>query len=163
MGSLLGRWRTDQTLTFCQFGKSLAADLAMPATVWKGYLSFGLVSFPIRLFAAARPESVHFHMLHKPDTSRIKEVWYCAEENKPVEKSEIVKGYEYGRGNYVVLEEDELKKVAPPTAPEEAASKPYGLLLKAMADTQYYAVAKVTMHSREHIVIIRPAEGVFVN
>jgi DNA end-binding protein Ku len=188
MGSLLGRWRTDQTLTFCRFGKSLAADLPMPATVWKGYLSFGLVSFPIRLFAAARPESVHFHMLHKPDTSRIKEVWYCAEENKPVEKSEIVKGYEYGKGKYVVVEEDELKKVAPPTAtameilqfvksdevdplyleksyyvaPEQAASKPYGLLLKAMADTQYYAVAKVTMHSREHIVIIRPAEGTLI-
>jgi DNA end-binding protein Ku len=160
----------------------------MPATVWKGYLSFGLVSFPIRLFAAARPEPLHFHMLHKPDASRIKEVWYCAQENTPVEKSEIVKAYEYSKGKYVVVEEDELKKVAPPSAtameilqfvkadevdpiyfeksyyvgPEEAASKPYGLLLKAMVDTGYYAVAKVAMHSREHIVIIRPAEGTLV-
>ena len=55
----------------------------MPAIVWKGYISFGLVSFPVRLFAAARPESVHFHMLHKKDLSRVKEVWYCAEEDKP--------------------------------------------------------------------------------
>lgn len=156
----------------------------MPATVWKGFLSFGLVSFPIRLFAAARPETVHFHMLHKPDKSRIKEVWYCAEEDKPVDKSEIVKGYEYAKGKYVVVDEAELKKVAPKTAtsmeiqqfvkaeevdplyldksyyvaPEPAGAKPYALLLKAMTDTGFYAVAKVAMHGREHIVIVRPAD-----
>jgi len=157
----------------------------MPATVWKGYLSFGLVSFPIRLYAAARPETIHFHMLHKRDHSRIKEVWYCAEENKPVDKADIVKGYEYTKGKYVIVEDQELKKVAPKTAtameilqfvksaevdplyleksyylaPEESSGKPYGLLRKAMEDTGYYGVAKVTMHSREHIVIIRPLDG----
>src|SRR6201986_4701730 len=88
----------------------------MPATVWKGYLSFGLVSFPVRLFSAARGETVHFHMLHKKDLSRIKEVWYCAEENKPVERSEIVKGYEVSKGEYVTVDDEELKKIAPPTA-----------------------------------------------
>jgi DNA end-binding protein Ku len=154
----------------------------MAATVWKGFLSFGLVSFPIRLFAAARAEAVHFHMLHKKDNSRIREVWYCAEENKPVPKDEIVKGYEYSKGKFVVVDDGELKKVAPPTAttmeilqfvkaadvdpvylersyyvtPEAAAAKPYGLLRKAMSDTGYDAVAKVAMHGREHIVIIRP-------
>jgi DNA end-binding protein Ku len=162
----------------------------MPATVWKGYLSFGLVSFPVRLFAAARAQTVHFHMLHKKDDSRIKEVWYCVEENKPVERNEIVKGYEYSKGKYVVVDDEELKKAAPPTAtameilqfvksddvdpiyleksyyvaPEEAASKPYGLLRKAMADTGYDAVGKVAMHGREHIVIIRPtAEGLVLH
>jgi DNA end-binding protein Ku len=50
----------------------------MPATVWKGFISFGLVSFPVRLFSAARAEAVHFHMLHRKDMSRVKEVWYCA-------------------------------------------------------------------------------------
>ncbi len=88
----------------------------MAATVWKGSLSFGLVSFPIRIFAAARAETVHFHMLHKKDNSRIKEVWYCAEENKPVPKDQIVKGYEYSKGKFVVVDPEELKKVAPPTA-----------------------------------------------
>ena len=164
--------------------------IAMPATVWKGYLSFGLVSFPIRLFAAARPETVHFHMLHQKDLSRVKEVWYCAEENKPIDRDEIVKGYEYEKGQYVVVDEAELKKIAPPTAtvmeivqfvrdadvdpifleksyyvaPEEAVSKPYALLLKAMQDTKFYALAKVTMHGREHIVIIRPtSEGMVLH
>ncbi len=155
----------------------------MASSVWKGYLSFGLVSFPIRLIAAARPQSVHFHMLHQKELSRIKEVWYCAEEDKPVDRGQIVKGYEYRKGEYVVVQDEELKKMAPPTArvmeilqfvraaevdpiyleksyyvaPEETVSKPYGLLLAAMAETRYVALAKVAMHNREHIVIIRPS------
>src|SRR5689334_7909721 len=88
----------------------------MAAIAWKGYISFGLVSFPVRLLAAARPESVHFHMLHAKDLSRVKEVWYCAEEDKPIDRSEIVKGYEIEKGEYVVVEAEELKKIAPPTA-----------------------------------------------
>src|ERR1051325_7915404 len=150
----------------------------MPSTVWRGYVSFGLVSFPVRLFAAARPEGIHFHLLHQKDLSRIKEVWYCAEEDKPVD--DIVKGFEVSKGEYVVIDDAELKSVAPPTAQvmeilqfvragdvdpifleksyyvgaEEAGSKPYALLLAAMNETKYYAVAKLAMHSREHIVII---------
>ena len=88
----------------------------MPAIVWKGFVSFGLVSFPVRLYSAARPEAVHFHMLHKTDLSRVKEVWYCAKEDKPIERSAIVKGYETAAGQYVVVEEEDLKKIAPPTA-----------------------------------------------
>jgi DNA end-binding protein Ku len=88
----------------------------MPATVWKGYLSFGLVSFPIRLFAAARPEPVRFHLLHRKDRSRVKEVMYCAAENKPLNRAEIVKGYEHEKNHYVVIEPEELEKIAPPTA-----------------------------------------------
>ena len=85
----------------------------MPATVWKGFISFGLVSFPVRLFSAARAETVHFHMLHKKDLSRVKEVWYCADENKPINRTDIVKGYETNKGEYVVVDDEELKKIAP--------------------------------------------------
>ncbi len=157
----------------------------MAATVWKGYLSFGLVSFPVRLLPAARPKTIHFHMLHKKDHSRVKEVLYCAEEDKPITRDDIVKGTELTKGEYVVVTDEELKKIAPPTAssmdilqfvkssavdplffessyylaPEEAASKPYALLLDAMEETKNYAVAKITMHGREHIVIIRPRSG----
>lgn len=156
----------------------------MPATVWKGYLSFGLVSFPIRLFAAARPEPVHFHLLHKKDLSRVREVMFCAKEDKPLDRSEIVKGYEYEKDRYVVVDPEDLEKIAPPTAtvmeilqfvrmeeidpiyletsyyvsPEEAVSRPYSLLREAMQQTHYDALAKVAMHGREHIVILRPAE-----
>ena len=89
----------------------------MAAIVWKGYVSFGLVSFPVRLYAAARPESVHFHMLHKKDLSRVKEVFYCAAEDKPIDRDQIVKGYEAGKDNYVVVEDEELEAIAPRLAP----------------------------------------------
>jgi DNA end-binding protein Ku len=123
-------------------------------------------------------------MLHKKDLSRVKEVWYCAEENKPIERSEIVKGYEISKGEYVVVEDDELKKIAPPTAttmdivqfvreqdvdpiflehsyyvaPGDDMTKPYALFSKALKQTKYSAIAKVTMHSREQVVLIRCAE-----
>ena len=156
----------------------------MPAIVWKGYISFGLVSFPVRLFSAARAESVHFHMLHRKDLSRVKEVWYCAEEDKPIERSEIVKGYETSKGEYVTVEDDELKNIAPTTATTMEilqfvketdvdpiyfqssyyfapgdVPKPYALFAKAMQDSGYCAIAKVTMHGREHVVLIRSADG----
>jgi DNA end-binding protein Ku len=88
----------------------------MAAIVWKGFVSFGLVTFPVRLFAAARAEHVQFHMLHRKDLSRVKEVWYCAAENKPIDRDEIVKGYEASKGEYVVVDDEELKQIAPATA-----------------------------------------------
>jgi DNA end-binding protein Ku len=156
----------------------------MPATVWKGYLSFGLVSFPVRLFSAARPESVHFHLLHEKDLSRVKEVWYCAAEDKPIERSEMVKGYEVEKGEYVTVDDEELKKIAPATATtmevlqfvesgevdpllfessyyvaaEEKVGKPYSLFTAALQESKRDAIAKVAMHNREHVVLIR-ADG----
>src|ERR1700750_436625 len=88
----------------------------MASTVWKGYLTFGLVSFPIRLYSAARSESISFNQLHKADGSRIKQMIYCQSEDKPIPRSEIVKGYEYEKDRYVVIDDEEIKKVAPATA-----------------------------------------------
>jgi len=157
----------------------------MAAIVWKGYISFGLVSFPVRLFSAGRAEGVHFHMLHRKDLSRVKEVWYCAKENKPIERGDIVKGYETGKDEYVVVDDEELKRIAPATAttmeilqfvqdtdvdpiyfessyyvsPEEDLTKPYVVFLKALKESGYSAIAKLSMHGREHIVLIRAAEN----
>src|ERR1700693_446489 len=157
----------------------------MPATVWKGFISFGLVSFPVRLFSAARAETVHFHMLHKKDQSRVKEVWYCVEEDKPIDRADIEKGFEISKGEYVVVADEELKKIAPATATtmdilqfvgndevdpiyfeasyyvaaEEKTAKPYVLFLAALTATKQDAIAKIAMHNREHIVLIRPSKG----
>jgi DNA end-binding protein Ku len=153
----------------------------MAAIVWKGFVSFGLVSFLVRLFAAARAEAVHFHMLHRKDLSRVKEVWYCAAEDRRIERADMVKGYETSKGEYVVVEDEELKKIAPATAstmeivqfvggtevdpiyfeksyyvaPGDGGSKPYGLFTKALQETKFNAVAKVSMHGREDTVLIR--------
>src|SRR6185369_3096174 len=69
----------------------------MAATVWKGHISFGLVSIPVRLYSGARGKTVSFHLLHKTDNSRIREVMYCDEEHKPVVRADLVKGYEFNK------------------------------------------------------------------
>jgi DNA end-binding protein Ku len=155
---------------------------AMASTVWKGHLTFGLVSLPVRLFSAARSESVSFNQLHRTDHSRVRQVLYCQAEDRPIERSEIIKGYEYEKGRYVVIEDEDVRKMQPKTAkvmeilefvksdqvdplyfessyymsPEEAGEKPYALLFDALKRTGYVGFAKVTMHNREHIVILRP-------
>ena len=88
----------------------------MATTVWKGHLTFGLVSFPVKLYTAARSEGISFNQLHKNDNSRIKQVIYCQAEDKPIPRSEIVKGYEYEKDRYVVIDDEDIKKMAPPTA-----------------------------------------------
>ena len=156
----------------------------MATSVWKGHLTFGLVSLPVKLYSAARAETVGFNQLHKADGSRIKQVIYCQAEDKPVPRSELAKGYEYEKGRYVVIEDEEIKKVAPPTArsmeilefvkssevdplyfessyymaPDEAGEKPYALLFTALKQTAYVGIAKIAMHNREHIVILRPGD-----
>jgi len=162
----------------------------MASTVWKGHLTFGLVSFPVKLYSAARSESISFNQLHKADGSRVRQVLYCAAEDKPIPRTEIVKGYEYEKDRYVVIEDEEIKKVAPQTAkvmeiqefvkadavdpiyletsyymaPDEAGEKPYALLFDALKKSGYMGIAKVTMHNREHVVILRPgANGVLLH
>jgi DNA end-binding protein Ku len=162
----------------------------MAASVWKGHLTFGLVSLPVKLLTAARPETVSFNQLHEKDHSRIKNVIYCQLEDKPIPRDEIVKGYEYEKNKYVVVEDAAIKAAAPPTAktmeilefvkaaevdpvyfessyymaPDEAGEKPYALLFEAMRKTGYLGIAKVAMHNREHIVLIRPgAHGIVLH
>ncbi|MGI9101615.1 MAG: Ku protein [Terriglobales bacterium] len=154
----------------------------MASTVWKGHLTFGLVSLPVKLFSAARSESVSFNQLHAADNSRVKQVLYCQAEDKPVERKDLVKGYEYEKDKYVVVNDEDVKKAAPPSsrtmeilefvktdqvdpvyyessyymAPDEAGEKPYALLFEALRRSGYVGIAKVAMHNREHIVILRP-------
>jgi DNA end-binding protein Ku len=154
----------------------------MAASVWSGYLTFGLISMPVRLFSGARGSRISFHMLHRDDLTRIKQQLYCPHDERVVDRSEIVKGYEYRKGEYVVVEPDEIKKIEPKTAkameilefvkdeevdpiyyessyylvPEEAGRRPYVLLVRALEDTHTVAIAKLTMHNREYTVILRP-------
>src|SRR3974390_1137207 len=159
----------------------------MAASVWKGHLPFGLVTIPVRLFSAARSETISFNMLHKDDHSRIRQVTYCQLEDKPIARTETVKGYEYEKDHYVVIDDEDIKKVAPKTAkvmeilefvkatdvdpiylessyyvaPDEGGQKPYALLFQALRESAFYALAKVAMHNREHIIVLRPgAKGI---
>jgi DNA end-binding protein Ku len=140
---------------------------------------------PVRLFSGARSSGISFNMLHRDDLSRLKQQYVCLADGKVVERSEIVKGYEYRKGEYVVIEPEEIKKIEPQTAktmeilefvkasevdpvffessyymlPEEAGRRPYALLTKALEESEYVAIAKLTMHNREYTVFLRPQEG----
>jgi DNA end-binding protein Ku len=157
----------------------------MAATVWSGYLTFGLISMPVRLYSGARGSRVSFHMLHRDDLSRIKQQLWCPNDERVVERNEIVKGYEYRKGEYVVIEPEEIKKIEPKTAKvmeilefvkaaevdpvyfetsyylmaEEAGKKPYALLARALVEAGMLGIAKLTMHNREYTVILRPQGG----
>jgi DNA end-binding protein Ku len=156
----------------------------MASTIWKGYVTFGLISIPVRLFAAARSERISFNQIHEPCGSRIKQQIYCPTCERTVERSELVKGFEAEKDTYVIIEDEEIKKIAPQSqetmeiqefvkldeidpiyfdtsyyaTPEEPGRRAYQLLLETMQKTGYAAIAKLAMHQREYTVVIRPRE-----
>ena len=202
----------------------------MAATVWKGHLSFGLVSIPVRLYRAARAEKVSFRQLHRPSQSEdqspepeppvaepipirpiqrtsaqaihevlsdaarvaspqpvvapVRNTPTSAENAQPISRSEIVKGYEYQPEQYVLVSDEELRRITPRTssdiqilefvqlreidpvyfetsyyvAPDRAGEKPYALLCAALRKTGYVALAQIAMHRREHVAVIRAGD-----
>src|SRR5215472_1597711 len=88
----------------------------MASTVWKGHLTFGLISISVRMYAAARAERIRFNQLHKECRRRLKQPLFCPHCNRQVERSEIVKGYEHEKDQYVLFSEEELDKIEPPSA-----------------------------------------------
>ena len=157
----------------------------MASTVWKGYLSFGLISIPIRLFTAARPNRISFRQVVKETMRPIKQQLYSPELDRVVERKELAKGYEVAKDEYILIDDKEIEKIEPQssstmeilefvkldeidpiyfdasyyTAPDEAGRKPYALLVKAMKESGYCAIAKISMHQREHTVVVRPYKG----
>ena len=154
----------------------------MATATWRGSITFGLLSVPIRLYTAARSERMNLHQLHKVCNTRLKQPLYCPHCDRRVERSEVVKGYEYEPGQYVLVTEEEIKKITPRSGktleilafvkqeqidpiyfdssylvmPEKDSEKAYALLQKTMEDTNRVGIATVTMHQREYTVFIRP-------
>ena len=155
------------------------------AATWKGTLSFGLVSIPIQLSPTARTERISFNQLHKVCHTRLKQPLFCPTCNRQVERSEVEKGYEYEKDQYLLFTDEELDRIEPESArmmeilefckleeidplyydasyhvaPEAAGSKAYKLLHETMQRTGYAGIAKATMHNREYIVIVRPRKN----
>jgi len=157
----------------------------MAASVWKGTVSFGLVSVPIKLFVAARYSHISFHEVHRECGHRVQQQLYCPYDKRVVSRDEIVMGYEVDEDKMVIVNREELKKLQPASSssmeilqfvklsdvdpiffetsyfsvPEEAGRRGYTLLLKTMEEMNVAALAQVTMHQRERTVILRPYRG----
>ena len=86
----------------------------MPATVWKGYVSFGLISVPVRLFTAARYSHISFHEVHRECGTRVRQQLYCPHDERVVARDEVVKGIEVAEGKWVFVDDKELKNLGFP-------------------------------------------------
>lgn len=156
----------------------------MPHSIGSGTISFGLVSIPVKFYTAASSQAVSFNQLHAKCGSRIKQQLFCPVCNEKVERSDLVKGYEFAKDQYVQLTEEELKALEGDASktidiaefvplpnvdpiyfektyylgPDKGGDKAYRLLASAMAKTDRVAVAKFVMRGKESLVLIRPAQ-----
>jgi DNA end-binding protein Ku len=161
---------------------TVEGDPNMASSAWKGFISFGLISIPVRLYPAARSDRIGLHQLHSACNTRLRQPLYCPTCNRIVERSEVVKGYENEDGSYVVVDPAEIKKIEPRSTntmeilsfvdqsqidplyfdssyfivAEDAGRKAYQLLWKTIEDSKRVAIAKAAMHQREYVVFIRP-------
>ena len=162
----------------------------MPRSIWRGVLSFGMVAIPIRMYLATESSSkVSFHLLCPDHKSRIKNKRWCPEGDHEVAWGDVIRGYEYEKGRYVVLEDEDLEKLPLKSSkaidisgfiedgdldgpvyyqaayylePEKAAAKPYALLQKTLEKTKRIAIAKFALRDRERLVSVRPLDGVLL-
>jgi len=160
----------------------------MPRSIWNGVISFGMVSIPVKLYTGTADKDISFNMLHKDDNERIKMLRWCPADERAVEMSEIVKGYEYARDQYVVLTEEDFEKLPLPSKhtieltqfveaseidpvyyeksyyleADERAMKPYALLLKALREKGLVAIAKIAIRNKERLCALRPLDGTIV-
>ncbi|HEV8652674.1 MAG TPA: Ku protein [Actinomycetes bacterium] len=157
-------------------------------TIWKGAISFGLVTIPVKLYGATEEKSLRFNQLHAKDGGRIRYKRVCALDGEEVDYSEIVKGYEYEKDHYVTLTDEELDSLPVSTAktieierfvdadqidpiffqksyyivPEGTGAKAYHLLREAMADDGKVALAKIAFRDKEHLATLRLRDSCFV-
>ncbi len=162
----------------------------MPRSIWRGVLSFGMVAIPVRLYLATESTSkVSFNLLCPEHKSRIKNKRWCQEGDHEVAWGDVVRGYEYEKGSYVVMDDEDLEKLPLKSSkaidiagfiedeelpgpvyyqsayylePEKAAAKPYALLNKTLEKTGRIAIAKFALRDRERLVSVRPLDGVLL-
>jgi DNA end-binding protein Ku len=155
----------------------------MPRAIANGQIAFGLVSIPVKLFSAAESsEKVSFNMLHRDCGNRIQQQLFCPKDERTIGREEVVKGYEFSKGQYVLFNEEELKALEEKSTqqiditefvksdlidpiyfskpyylgPDKGGSRPYTLLARALQETGRWAVAKYAARGKGYLVVIRP-------
>ncbi|MDQ1704332.1 MAG: end-binding protein Ku [Frankiaceae bacterium] len=157
-------------------------------SIWKGAISFGLVSIPVKLYSATEEKDVSFHQVHRADGGRIRYKRVCQLDNEEVPYSDIAKGFELPSGEVVVLTDEDFVDLPLSTSraidvlefvpleqvdplyfsksyylePDGAGAKPYVLLREALEQSGRVALVKVALRQRESLATLRVREGVFV-
>lgn len=157
-------------------------------SIWRGAINFGMVTIPCKLYTATEQKDVRFRLVHKKDGAPIVEKRFCSEEDKEVSWDEIGKGYEVKKGEYVVLDKEEVAEAAPEQShtidigdfveleeidpiyfeksyylePIDVGAKPFNLLRRALEETGRVAVAKVTIRTKERLATLRVYDATMV-
>lgn len=157
----------------------------MPRSIWTGSISFGLVNVPVRIYSAVTEQSLHFHLIHEKDEGAIGYEKICKKEDKPVPDDEIVKGFEYAKGKFVYMSDEdfeaakvegfktiEIRDFVPfeqidpiyfrhtyYVGPQEGAEKVYALLTKAMDESGLAGITKFVMRDRQNLGCLRVRDG----
>jgi DNA end-binding protein Ku len=160
----------------------------MAHAIWSGSINFGLVTIPVKLFTAVKTDELSFNLLHAKDEGRIKYERICSLEDKPVPWDEIVKGYEYEKGQYVLLTDEDFKKVNPEATqsvdilefveldkinpmyfdkpyylePTKQGRHAYALLRETLNQTNRVAIARVVIRTKEYIAAVKAIDDALV-
>ena len=158
----------------------------MPRSIWSGSISFGLVNVPVRMYSAVQEHKLRFHYVHEKDNSPIGYQKICKQEEKPVPDDEIVKAFEFTKGEYVFMEEEDFQAARVEgyktidivdfvpyedidpiyfahtyyVGPDRGAEKTYSLLVKAMENSELAGIAKFVMRDRQYLGALRIRDGV---
>ncbi|HEV8022742.1 MAG TPA: Ku protein [Candidatus Lustribacter sp.] len=154
----------------------------MAHAIWSGAINFGLVTIPVKLFTAVRSDDLRFNFLHKKDDGRIFNERHCTVCGEKVEYADLVRGYEYEKGQYVTLGDDDFKSVRPEATqsveilefveldkinpmyfdtpyylePEKKGRHAYALLRESLREANKVGIARVVIRSREHLAALKP-------
>ena len=160
----------------------------MPRPIWKGAITFGMISIPVKLYGATESKDLAFNMLHKPDKSRLKQKRWCPVDDREVFQDEIVRAFEYSKDRYVEVTDEDIETLPVPSKhtieltsfvkaaeidpvyfersyyleADDVGAKPYALLMRALKTKQVAAVAKVALRNRESLCVLRPGENVLM-
>jgi len=160
----------------------------MARAIWSGSISFGMVTIPVKLYGATESKDISFNLLHSTCGTRLKQVRWCPKDEVEVPWNETVRGYEFAKGEYVVLTEEDFEKLPLPSKhvielsafveateidpvfyersyylePEDRGKKAYALLMRALAEKELTAVATITIRKKEQLCALRPHNGVLM-
>jgi DNA end-binding protein Ku len=157
----------------------------MAKAIWSGSISFGMVSIPVKLYGATESRDIRFHLLHATCGTKLEQRRWCPTDEVEVPWSDVARGYEYTKGQYVVLTDEDFEQLPLPSKhtielsafveerevdplfyeksyylePGDRAQKPYALLLKALEQKRNSAVASITIRKKEQLCVLRPHDG----
>lgn len=160
----------------------------MPRSIWNGVISFGMVSIPVKMYSATENKDIAFHQVHDKCETRIRYQKYCPHCDRVVDQDEIEKGYEFAKGQYVILEDEDFEQLPLPSRhtvevssfvkmeqidpiyfeksyyleADEAALRPFVLFMRALTDMEMVAIATVTLRNKERLCALRAMGGTLI-